>query len=261
MPEFVALILIGMLAGLLAGLLGIGGGLVIVPAMTALLLAQGAPLDLALPMAVATALGSMLLTSASSAWAHARRGNPDWSAALRLGPAVAVGSALGAWLASEIPGQALARVFAVLVGLIALRMLLTPEPAPRRVPPAARGWWWFGPISGALSAMVGIGGGSFNVPYLRFNGYPMLVSVGTAAACGWPIALAGSAAFMCQGLGRVDWPGSLGYAHLNGSVTIGLVGALTAPAGVWLATRIGSAALTRLFALFLLLVAGRMALQ
>lgn len=261
MPEFVALIIIGALAGLLAGLLGIGGGLVIVPAMTALLLAQGAPLDLAVPMAVATALASMLLTSASSAWAHARQRNLDWPAALRLGPAVALGGALGAGLATVIPGQVLARVFALLVALIAVRMLLAFDPAPRAVQPAARGWWWFGPISGALSAMIGIGGGSFNVPYLRFNGYSMLTAVGTAAACGWPIALAGTAAFALQGLGRVDWPGSLGFIHLGGALTIGVVGALTAPAGASLAGWISSAALSRLFALFLLLVAGRMALQ
>lgn len=261
MPEFVALIAIGAMAGVLAGLLGIGGGLVIVPAMTALLLAQGAALDLAVPMAVATALGSMLLTSASSAWAHARQGNLDAHAAVRLGPAVAVGGALGAWLATSIPGQTLARVFALLVALIALRMLLALDPAPRAVRPAVRGWWGFGPVSGALSAMIGIGGGSFNVPYLRFNGYPMLTAVGTSAACGWPIALAGTAAFMVQGLGRVEWPGSLGFVHLVGALTIGVVGALTAPAGVWLAGRVGSTVLTRLFALFLLLVAGRMALQ
>lgn len=261
MPEFVALAAIGALAGVLAGLLGIGGGLVIVPAMTALLLAQGAALDLAVPMAVATALGSMLLTSASSAWAHARRRNLDRFAAVRLGPAVAVGSALGAWLATSIPGEVLARIFALLVALIALRMLLALEPAPRAIRPALRGWWWFGPVSGALSAMIGIGGGSFNVPYLRFNGYSMLSAVGTAAACGWPIALAGTAAFMLQGLGRVEWPGSVGFVHLAGALTIGVVGALTAPAGVWLAGRISSTALTRLFALFLLLVAGRMALQ
>lgn len=259
--EFVALIVIGALAGVLAGLLGIGGGLVIVPAMTALLLAQGATLDLALPMAVATALGSMLLTTASSAWAHAGQGNLDWHAVRRLGPTVAVGSALGAGLASVIPGQALARVFALLVAVIALRMLLTLELVPRARPPGVRGWWWFGPLSGALSAMIGIGGGSFNVPYLRFNGYPMLTAVGISAACGWPIALAGSAAFIVQGADRVDWPGSLGFIHLTGAITIGLCGALTAPAGARLAGRISSTALTRLFALFLLLVAGRMALQ
>src|SRR6056297_2902761 len=102
MIEFAALIGIGSAAGVLAGLLGIGGGLVIVPCMTWLLIAQGADRDLAVPMAIATALGTMLLTSAGSAWSHARRGNIDWQAVARLGPAVAVGALLGGWVAAAL---------------------------------------------------------------------------------------------------------------------------------------------------------------
>ena len=253
---------IGLLAGGLAGLLGIGGGLVIVPAMTWLLQAAGAPLDLALPTAVATALASMLLTSASSAWAHARQHSLDGAAAMRLGPAVAMGAGLGGWIATRIPGEALAKVFALLVALIALRMLWPSSGSSTRVGglPRPRGWWAVGPVSGALSAMIGIGGGSFNVPYLRYNGYPMLVAVGTAAACGWPIALAGTLAFLLPAA-AAPWPGRLGPVHPPAAAAIGVAGALAAPLGARLAKRVGSVALARLFALFLLFVALRMALQ
>lgn len=259
MAGYVALIAIGGVAGLLAGLLGIGGGLVIVPAMTALLIAQGAGIDLAVPMAVATALGSMLLTSAASAWSHARRGNVDWGAVLRLGPAIALGALLGARLATGMSGPALARVFAAMTSLIALRMLIGGSASTRQVTPGVRAWPVAGPLIGGASAMIGIGGGSFNVPYLAWNGYSTLRAVGIAAACGWPIALAGSAGFVVEGWGQRLWPSSLGYLHLPGAVLIGLAGSLAAPLGVKLAHHVGSELLARLFGIFLLAVAIRMA--
>lgn len=259
MIEIAALLAVGAAAGLLAGLLGIGGGLVIVPAVTWLLMAQGAGRDLAVPMAIATALGTMLLTSAASAWSHARRGNVDWQAVVRLGPAVALGALIGGWVASSLPGLALARVFAVLITLIGLRMLVGAGASTRAVSPGLRGWLYAGPVIGSLSALIGIGGGSFNVPYLAWNGYTVYRAVGIAAACGWPIALAGSAGFLLLGEPTQDWPNSVGYWYLPGVIAIGVTGAATSPVGARLAARVGSAGLSRLFGLFLLLVAVRMA--
>ena len=172
-----ALLGIGAIAGVLAGLLGIGGGLVIVPALTALLTARGVDLQLAVPIAVASALGSMLLTSAGSALAHARGGHLDWSAARRLGPALAFGGVFGGWVAPMLGGIWLARVFAVLAALIGLKMLLGRQPARADRTPIPRGWWVAGPAIGSLSALIGIGGGSFNVPYLIRNGYSTLQAV------------------------------------------------------------------------------------
>ena len=261
MVEYIVLIAIGAVAGILAGLLGIGGGLVIVPAMTALLIAQGAGIDLAVPMAVATALGSMLLTSAASAWSHARRDTIDWKAVLRLGPGIALGALLGARFATGLSGPALARVFAVITAVIALRMLIKGRAGARQVTPRPRAWFAAGPVIGGVSAMIGIGGGSFNVPYLAWNGYSTLRAVGIAAACGWPIALAGSAGFAVEGWGQQLWPSSLGYLYLPGAVLIGLAGSLAAPHGARLAHRIGSDMLGRVFGIFLLVVALRMAMN
>jgi len=258
MPEIVALIAIGALAGVLAGLLGIGGGLVIVPALTAWLAVDGIDADRVVPVAVATALGSMLFTSAASAWSHHRRSTVDWPAVARLGPSVAVGAALGAWLATSIPGAWLARVFAVCTALIALRMLAGGANATRAVEARLRGWPLAGPAIGAVSALIGIGGGSFNVPYMAWNGYPVLRAVGTAAACGWPIALAGSLVFVARA-GAPELPATLGFWYLPGVVLIGLGAVLTAPLGVRLAHGLGSARLARVFGVFLLVVAVRMA--
>ncbi|MDT8439740.1 MAG: sulfite exporter TauE/SafE family protein [Wenzhouxiangellaceae bacterium] len=259
--EWIALSGIGLAAGVLAGLLGIGGGLVIVPAMTALLVAGGAPVDVAVPTAVATALASMLMTSAASARAHARRGNVDWSVVFRLGSAVAIGAAFGGFLASVLPGVMLARIFAVLAGVIGLRMLLGASARIRPVTPHPRGWWLAGPLIGMLSALIGIGGGSFNVPYLTFNGYATLRAVGIAAACGWPIALGGSLVLLGAGPSETALPGTVGFWYLPGVVLIGLGGIIGAPLGTRLAHRLGSARLARVFGVFLLLVALRMAIQ
>jgi len=255
------LLLIGSGAGLLAGLLGIGGGLVTVPALTWILLNQGTPIDQAVAMAVATSLGAMLLTSASAIWFHDRRGGVDWACVGRLAPTLGLGAVIGAWLATELSGPALARVFAVAAAGIGLRMLLSKgsgSTAAQRTP-HPRGWYLAGPFFGALSAMIGIGGGSFNVPYLQHNGYPMVRAVAIASACGWPIALGGVIGFVVTGWSQEIRPWSLGYLYGPGCLLIGLAGATAAPFGVGLAHRLPALGLRRLFGLALIGVAVRMA--
>ena len=253
------LIVTGLVAGVLAGLLGIGGGLVIVPALSFILRAQGVDLAIAAPMAVATSLGTMLLTSASAIWFHDRRRGVEWPTVARLGPAVAIGALFGALLAAQLPGQMLARVFAVLAAIIGLRMLLAVRPPASGRTPFPRGWPLVGPLIGAVSAIMGIGGGSFNVPYLARNGYPMVKAVAIASACGWPIALGGLAGFIIAGWGQVLYEHSFGYIYLPGLLAIGLAGALSAPLGVSLAHRLPTTTLKRLFGFLLLLIAVRMA--
>lgn len=253
------LLLIGLAAGILAGLLGIGGGLVIVPAVTALLGAAAVDENVALPVAVATSLSTMLLTAISAVWFHQRRGAIDWPTILRLGSGVAVGAAAGALLATQVSGQTLARVFAVIAAFIGLRMVLASKPRPADRPPFPRWWWLAGPVIGAVSALVGIGGGTFNVPFLARNGYAMVRAVANASACGWPIALAGSIVFVL-----LDPDGSgpkhlVGHVWLPGTFAIGLGGVLAAPLGVALAHRLPASALRRVFGGVLILVAVRMA--
>ncbi len=252
------LLVVGVVAGILAGLLGIGGGLVIVPALVWLLVAHGLDGEAAVPVAVATSLATMLLTATSAVWFQQRRGALDWTAVARLAPAVAVGAAAGAALAVLIPGQILALVFAGIVAVIGLRMIFaTTTPTVARTP-FPRLWWLAGPIIGAVSAMIGIGGGSFNVPYLARNGYPMVRAVAIASACGWLLAAGGTAVFMLSAaeLPELNW--HVGYVWIPAMALIGLAGMLAAPAGVALAHYLPAARLRRLFGCVLILVAIRM---
>ncbi|MEN1728413.1 MAG: sulfite exporter TauE/SafE family protein [Pseudomonadota bacterium] len=255
------LFLTGVLAGVLAGLLGIGGGLVIVPLFSWMLMAQGVSIDMAVSVAVATSLASMLLTSASAIGFHARRRVIALEVLIRLGPAVAIGAVAGAVLATVLSGDQLAKVFAVAAGLIGVRMSLGIRSAGAEREPFPRHWWLLGPGIGAVSAMIGIGGGSFNVPYLRWNGYAMVNAVATASACGWVIGLSGTVAFLLIDPAVSDLTRLIGHVHWPAALLIGVVGALAAPAGVALAHRLPAERLSRIFGVVLTLVALRMGLS
>lgn len=259
LPAIALLLLIGFAAGTLAGLLGIGGGLVIVPALTALLVFRDYGHDIAVPVAVATSLATMLMTSASSVWFHFRRGAVHWPTIARLGGAVAAGAAAGAWLATLISGDNLGRIFALVAGLIGLRMTIVRRAQVSTRSPFPRLWWIVGPLIGAASALIGIGGGTFNVPYLARNGYRMVEAVANAAACGWPIALAASITFVALEPALPGPAYALGHVWLPGMLTIGLGGMLAAPFGVALAHRLPAQGLRRIFGVALILVAARMA--
>lgn len=257
--SFALLLLIGLVAGILAGLLGIGGGLVIVPALTFLLTLRQVDENIAVPVAVATSLATMLLTAASAVWFHYRRGAVDWPTIARLGSGVAVGAAAGGWLATIISGEVLARVFALIAALIGLRMIVATAPKPASREPFPRLWWLAGPVIGAASALVGIGGGTFNVPYLARNGYTMVRAVANASACGWPIALAGSIVFALLAPAGPGPGQQLGYIWIPAMLVVGVGGLAAAPLGVALAHRLPAAGLRRVFGGVLILVAVRMA--
>ncbi len=254
------LLLLGCLAGLLAGLLGIGGGLVIVPAMSWFLIDQGLAADVAISVAVATSLASMLLTSASAIGFHARRKVILKAVIVRLAPAVGLGAVIGAVLATWLGGERLALVFAIVVALIGLRMLLALDNSSITREARLRLWWFFGPTIGAVSAMIGIGGGSFTVPYLRWNGYPMVNAVAMASTCGWLIGLGGTSAFLLIDSQANELSGLIGHVHWPAALLIGLAGAASAPLGVALAHRLPARQLSRLFGGILILVALRMGL-
>ncbi len=248
----ILLIPVGLVAGVLAGLLGIGGGLVIVPILTLLLIEAGQAPEVALPTAIATALGSMLLTAVGSVLSHAKKMAFDTATLIKLAPGVMVGAMAGAWLVTQLPVAYLAGLFAVLVTAIGIRMMLGLQPHANTTQPQLKGVFWAGPAMGMTSALMGIGGGSMVVPYLIWNGYRPVAAVAVASATGWLLAASGTLGFFLTGPSYLN----VGYIAI-----IGASGFVAAPAGAALAHRLSPTRLQGLFGLMLMAVAFRMLWQ
>ena len=254
-------LIIGLGAGLLAGLLGIGGGLLIVPSLSLLLARGGLSWADAVHVAVATSMASIVLTGAGSALAHHRRGAVRWQRVAWLAPGLVAGAWLASALAAWIGGEVLARIFGVFALLVALR-LLWPKQPPVRAHAATPAWMdgGVGIMVGLLSALVGIGGGSLNVPYLNWRGLPMAMAVGTAAACGLPLAGGATLGYtLGPAVAQPGWA-LLGAVHWPAALALGAAGIVAAPRGAALAHRWPEARLRRVFALLLLALGARMLL-
>jgi hypothetical protein len=252
---------LGLAAGLLAGLLGVGGGLVLVAALVLFLPTQGVPASAAMHAALATSLASVVITSLASARAHAARGSVAWPSVRWLAPGLLLGGWLGSALATRLPGDSL-KLFVVGYCVVAAVQLLVGMPrAHADDARAPRGPWLAlaGVAIGGVSALVGIGGGSMTVPLLVFLGLAPVRAVGSSSACGVAIGLAAAAGYATHAP-AADMPaGSLGYVYLPAAIGISLTSAWMAPRGAALAHRIGGVALRRVFALFLLAMAATLA--
>jgi uncharacterized membrane protein YfcA len=205
---------LGLFAGVMAGLLGVGGGLIIVPALAWILHHQQVDDAIVMHLAIGTSLATIVVTSISSVRAHHRRGAVLWPIFWRLTPGIIVGAWLGAAIADALPSAVLSKVFAVFVLTVAAQMGFGAKPAPHRELPGTTGMLTAGGVIGAVSAIVGIGGGSLTVPFLTWCNTAIRQAVATSSACGLPIALAGALGFVVTGLnatGRPDW--SLGYVY------------------------------------------------
>lgn len=245
----------GAAAGLLAGLLGIGGGALIVPALIAIFGYLHLDGLWAPHQAVATSLATIIATGSVSAYSHHRRGSVDWRLFRLLGPALLLGAGLGAFAGGAIAPIWLQRLFALFLLFTGVRMLIGsgqaaqhPLPSSARVSGAGIGF-------GALSALLGVGGGILVVPFLARHGVSLRRAVGTASACGVPIALAGSLGFVIAGWGRSGLPAhSLGFVYWPAAVAIIATSMPLANLGARLAHRLPTSVLKRVFALLLLLI-------
>lgn len=250
---------VGAFAGLLAGLFGVGGGLVIVPVLVFVFETRQVAPDLVMHLAVGTSLATIVFTSLSSVRAHHRRGAVQWRTFARLTPGIVVGAWIGAALADLLPSDALRRFFGVFELAVAAQMGLALRPAPHRDLPARFGMGLAGVAIGGLSAIVGIGGGSLTVPFLTWCNVPMRNAVATSAACGLPIAVAGALGFVVAGWGESQLP-SWASGYLYWPALLGVVAAsvVLAPVGARLAHSLPGDLLKRGFALFLAALGIRM---
>lgn len=255
----VSLIVLGAATGFLAGLLGIGGGMIMVPFLTLIFTARGFPEQHIVHMAIATSLATILFTSVSSVRAHHQHGAVLWPVARVLAPGILLGSLVGAQIAGRLPTVWLAMIFAVFVGVSALQMLLDRKPKPTRELPRAGGMFAVGNGIGFVSALVGAGGGFISVPYMVWSNVKIHNAVATSAALGFPIAVAGTVGYVLAGRNETGLPdGTLGFVYLPALLTIALASVVTAPLGARAAHALNTKPLKRVFALMLFMLAGYM---
>ncbi len=244
------LLALGTCTGFLAGLLGIGGGMLMVPFMTLILSARGVDAALAVKMAIATSMATILFTSISSVRAHHKRGAVRWDIVRTLAPGIVLGGLVaGAGVFSLLKGTTLALVFAVFVAFSATQMLLDRKPAPTRQMPGTAGSLGAGGVIGFISGLVGAGGGFISVPFMSWCNVAMHNAVATSAALGFPIALANTVGYVVGGWSMPSpLPGALGYLWLPGLAIIATASVTTAPLGARTAHAMNIKQLKKVFA-------------
>ena len=249
---------IGALAGYLAGFLGIGGGFVVVPALTFLFLQDTSTAPWAIHMAIATSLATMLVTSLSSIIAHQRKGAIRWPLVKSLAAGLMVGAVLGAVVVDYLPGAQLVRLFGLFAILAGLQLVVGRQPEGEKPLPGQPVLSLVGLVIGTLSSIAGIGGGALTGPWQLWHGIRAQNAVATSAACGYPIAVAGSFSLVWLGMGGELPDGALGYVHLPALLGIAVTSAMAAPLGAATVHRLPPALVRRIFGVFLILVGLRM---
>jgi len=246
------LLVLGSLTGFLAGLLGIGGGMLMVPFLTLLLSSKGMPAELTVKTAIATSLATICFTSIASVRAHHQRGAVLWPVAKLLAPGIVIGSLLGAQLAKALPAQVLAVLFALFVSFSAAQMLIDKKPKATRQLPGTGGMLAAGGVIGLLAALVGAGGAFVSVPFMTWCNVKIHNAVATSAALGFPIAVAGTLGYIIAGWSLHDMPaGTIGFVYLPALVTISIASVVTAPFGARVAHAMDVVKLQRVFACLL----------
>ena len=252
---------VGLAAGLSAGIFGVGGGIIIVPALVWLLPQNDIPIDIVMHTAVATSLLVMIPTALSSSVKHFQQGNVQTMLLSRLGLGIFLGSIVGVFLANALSRNHLQTIFGVFELLVAYQMLMSKSPViPRESAPVLRELPLVGVLIGALSSLLGIGGGTMTVPYLNWRGINMRIAIGSSAACGFIIAVVGAATFALMNDSVENIPSLMGYIYLPAAALIALTSVFSARIGAALSMRLPVLLLKRLFALLLVVVALRMLL-
>ncbi|RZL53200.1 MAG: sulfite exporter TauE/SafE family protein [Variovorax sp.] len=251
---------LGLVSGFLAGLLGIGGGMLMVPFITIIIGQRGIPADLSVKMAIATSMATIVFTSISSVRAHHRRGAVRWDIVRRLAPGIVIGSLAGSLgVFALLKGSALAIVFALFVGFSATQMFLDRKPAPTRQMPGTAGQLAVGGVIGFVSGLVGAGGGFISVPFMAWCNVAIHSAVATSAALGFPIAVANVAGYAIGGRSVTGLPpGSFGYIWLPALAVIAACSVCTAPLGARAAHGLPVGKLKRVFASLLYALAAYM---
>jgi len=255
-----ALALLGSCTGFAAGLLGIGGGMILVPFLSFLFTLYGFDSNIVVHVAIATSMATILFTSLSSVRAHHQRGAVRWDIVLTLAPGILIGGILGGGkLFAILKTSWLSFIFAGFVSFSAYQMLLNKKPQPSRTLPSKTGMFGVGSFIGFLSSLVGAGGGFVSVPFMTWCNISMHNAVATSAALGFPIALSSAIGYIISGYGNPSLPaGSLGYVYLPALASIAIASVITAPLGAKAAHQLNVAQLKKIFAIVLFCLAAYM---
>lgn len=260
---YVWFVIAGAFAGVCAGLFGIGGGMIIVPALVWIFTAYHFPPEVVTHLAVGTSLATIIVTSISSLTAHHKRGGIRWEVWRSMALGLIIGSLVGAGIADRINGQALQALIGIGALLVALKMLFFSNKEQLGKPLPHKGvQFGAGTGIGMASSIFGIGGGSLTVPFLNWAGLPMKQAVGTSAACGLPIAIAGALGFAWFGQDVANLPeGTIGFVHIIGFFCISAASFITAKFGAKLAHQLPAATLKKSFGVLLIFAGGQLFLS
>ena len=251
-------LLFGIAAGLLAGLLGVGGGIVIVPGLVYIFSRQGFPIDSLMHSAIGTSLATIVFTSISSTYSHHKKATVLWEVVKVFAPGLLLGSLLGAVIADFIGGAMLMMIFGVVLCILAIQMMFDIKPAAASSLPSSEVLTLVGTVIGSLSVLVGIGGGSMTVPFLVWRKVSIRNAIATAAACGFPLAFAGMLGFIITGWGDSHLP-PLSTGYVNWPACLGIVSTsmIFAVVGAKLAHFLPVKTVKRLFSIFLVVMGVR----
>ena len=250
---------LGAVVGFMAGLLGIGGGGIMVPVLTSIFLLMGVPVDNVVHLALGTSLASIVITSISSLRAHHKKGGVIWKVVKKMSLGIVVGTFLATFLAAHLNSSHLALFFAFYMAIVSVQMILNKKPKPSHELISNIGLLSAGTGIGVISALVSIGGGTLTVPFLMWQNINMRKAIGTSAAIGLPIAIAGTLGYISNG-----WEGyslgnyTVGFVYLPAVLLISIVSFFTAPYGVKLAHNLPIPILKKLFSLLLIFLSIKM---
>jgi len=256
--EFAVYLLTGVVVGFMAGLFGVGGGLIVVPVLTTVF-AWYLDTPHIVHLAIGTSLATILVTSLASVKAHHGHGAVRWDLVRQLSGGIFIGGFLGGWGSQFVPSKDLAMVFALLEILIAINFILALQPKPHRTLPGPVGNFFAGLVIGFMASLVGIGGGTLTTPYLVWHNVSLHEAIATSAACSLPVAAAGTLGFLLGGIHASDLPPlATGYIYWPAFLGIVLTSAMTARYGARLAHRLPPRPLKRALGVFLLVLAIKM---
>ncbi|MDM8562520.1 sulfite exporter TauE/SafE family protein [Candidatus Marithioploca araucensis] len=259
--DILSLLLLGIIAGTVAGLLGVGGGIVIVPMLVWIFGPfPEIPAASLMHIAIGTSLATIVITSVSSIIAHQRHKAVQWSIVWRLTPGIIIGAALGAIFADMLPSDTLRIIFALFILFVSVQLSVSTQFAPLRQLPSDLAIGIMGIVIGSISALVGIGGGSLTVPFLLACRVPIRNAIGTSAACGFPIAVSGTIGFIITGWEMTELPALTGYIYWPAVFAIVPTSLLFAQLGAKLAHIVPVNILKKFFAVFLAVVGLKMLL-